>query len=711
MKATTTKLLAIIMAILIVISSLSITVAAAQPTTYSKQSNSGTRNEVCTSLSGTSASSYYTGDYTYAELKSSTDIHGDLHDLMKDTHTKITTYNDCKTMVWKVDCEQNDTSHATTLYTSHSMSSGEWDGVWSCNREHVWPQSLGGNNTSGGGADLHHIRPAEASVNSSRGNKLYGTLSGCYTPADNVKGDVARIILYVYVRWGSDWGADSVTEVFQSVDMLLQWCASDPVDTWEMGRNEVVQNIQGNRNVFIDYPELAWQLFGKAVPENMTTPSGAALSGDVPTPPAGGTTPDTPDTPNTLDTFVLKNQSNYVTDKSYTYTSSSGNTKQELELCSNKSDAVSLKYVDNGDGTVSFKAGDKFLYANGTDVKFVTAEDDNTKFVLEEAANGYFIKCATATYNGNPQYLEVYSGYLTCFGMNASNASIYTFTFEGNGAPGSDDSQNPSTPVTEKKLATFDFGAIGSTGHVDGSELSGSKSYTSGDQTLTLTSLTKVYGGAKDEKGNSCLKMGTSKATGSLSFTVGDDVDKVVIYVAQYKSNPTTVSVNGTNHTISTASNNGEYTAITVDTSENKTVTLATTSSAKRCMVDTIEFWQLVETVVPDNPGDDNTNDDNTNDDNTNDDNTNNDNTNNDNTNNDNTNNDNTNTDTSNDGKTDSTDKDTETSTEEETSATADQDGSKNAQSGGCGASITGGAMVISVLCIFSAITFKKKED
>ncbi|MBP3370819.1 MAG: endonuclease [Clostridia bacterium] len=169
MKATTTKLLAIIMAILIVISSLSITVAAAQPTTYSKQSNSGTRNEVCTSLSGTSASSYYTGDYTYAELKSSTDIHGDLHDLMKDTHTKITTYNDCKTMVWKVDCEQNDTSHATTLYTSHSMSSGEWDGVWSCNREHVWPQSLGGNNTSGGGADLHHIRPAEASVNSSRG--------------------------------------------------------------------------------------------------------------------------------------------------------------------------------------------------------------------------------------------------------------------------------------------------------------------------------------------------------------------------------------------------------------------------------------------------------------------------------------------------------------------------------------------------------------
>ena len=58
-----------------------------------------------------------------------------------------------------------------------------------------------------------------------------------FEPLDNVKGDVARICLYVYVRWGSNWGADSITEVFQSVDVLLEWMAIDPVDTWEMGRN------------------------------------------------------------------------------------------------------------------------------------------------------------------------------------------------------------------------------------------------------------------------------------------------------------------------------------------------------------------------------------------------------------------------------------------------------------------------------------------
>ena len=47
----------------------------------------------------------------------------------------------------------------------------------------------------------------------------------------------------------------------------------DPVDTWEMGRNEVVYAIQGNRNVFIDYPELAWLVFDREVPEDAITPS------------------------------------------------------------------------------------------------------------------------------------------------------------------------------------------------------------------------------------------------------------------------------------------------------------------------------------------------------------------------------------------------------------------------------------------------------
>ncbi len=452
MKMRNIKLTALVLAALMLISGVLILTTAAQPSAYSTASNSGTRDEWCTTLDGTSVSSYYTGSYAYETLieLSPGSLKSSLHDLMTNTHKKITSYNDCRDYVWRVDCENNDTDHATTLYTSYSMTTADWSPAWACNREHVWPQSLGGGNTSGGGADLHHIRPAEAGVNSSRGNKPYGesTSKGFYEPADNVKGDVARIVLYVYVRWDAAWGATDVTEVFESVDILLAWCELDPVDTWEMGRNEVVQSIQGNRNAFIDYPELAWHLFGREVPEGMVTPSGSALNGEIPTPPA-----DTETTP-------------------------------------------------------------------------VPPVEDETDDPADSAG----------------------------------------------------------------KLAEFDFGANGGGSHSDGTDITSSKSYTDGNYTLTLTSPTKLYGNARDAKGNSCLKLGSSKATGSFTFTVGDDVDEVTIYVAQYKANKTTVQVNGTQYTVNTSSNDGEYTPITIDTTATKKVTVATVSGAPRCMINTIEF-------------------------------------------------------------------------------------------------------------------------
>ena len=609
MKANKLKLLALIISIIMVLSSLSILVSAA-PSTYSKTSNSGTRNEICTTLDGTSASSYYTGSYTYDNLitLSSSALKSSLHDLMTNTHTKITSYNDCRDMVFSVDCERNDTTHATTLYTSYSMTSSDWSPAWNCNREHVWPQSLGGGNTSGGGSDLHHIRPAEKGVNSSRGNKAYGVGGSYYTPKDNVKGDVARIILYVYVRWDAAWGATNITSVFQSVDVLLEWCELDPVDTWEMGRNEVVQNIQGNRNVFIDYPELAWQLFGREVPEDMATPSNAAASGNVPTPPVGGDdgndTPDTPTTPGEIPEYlVIKNDTKYVTNQSYVYTSSSGKSKNQMVLTDNKSDAATFQLVNNSDGTVSFKNDGKFLYADGTDVKLVDTNGDNTKFVFEENGSGYFVKCAYATYSGKPQYLEIYSGYLTCYGMG-TNTSIYTFTFEQSDDapvdPNPGDNEKPSTP--DGLVATFEFGENGGAAHSDGIDATGSKTYTDGNYSLTITNLTKIYVDARDAQGNSCIKVGASSSVGTLSFSVADDIEKVVIYIAQYKVKNTTVEINGKQYAINTSSNDGAYTPIEIDTSTVKNIDLSTISGESRCMINTIEFFAAVSEPDVDDP-------------------------------------------------------------------------------------------------------------
>ena len=302
----TKRLLALLLTFVLVISAYIPTYSATDyPTTYSQTANSGERDEVCTTLNGTSAGSYYTdGLYDVETLSklSGDELYTALDNLMTKTHSHESSYNDCHYKADLTDCENGD-KKVVLIYTGYSATMDQWNG-W--NREHVWPQSLGGNSLTPqvgekkGGADLHHVRPSDAGVNSSRGNKPYGNVdngtpkygsnpatnvlgghhnSTYFEPLDNVKGDIARIILYVYVRWGAEWGADDITEVFESVDVLLEWCALDPVDTWEMGRNEVVQAIQGNRNVFIDYPEYAWLLFNRDVPADMTTPSGEAQNG------------------------------------------------------------------------------------------------------------------------------------------------------------------------------------------------------------------------------------------------------------------------------------------------------------------------------------------------------------------------------------------------------------------------------------------------
>ncbi len=275
--------------------------ASNQPSTYSNDSNSGQRDVICTTLDGTDVDDYYTGQYTFDNLsdKNGNTLLSALRTLMTNTHKKNSSYDDCKNMAGQTDC-QNEDGTIVLLYTSYVSSTSKYAGSGSngWNREHVWPKSLGGFNTSGPGADLHHIRPDDYRTNGDRGNKKYGNVSGgtaskatgasgntiggyynstYFEPLDNVKGDVARICLYVYVRYGGSFSkCSSITNVFQSVDVLLEWCEEDPVDTWEMGRNEVVADYQGNRNVFIDYPELAWLLFNEDVPEDMVTPSGNA---------------------------------------------------------------------------------------------------------------------------------------------------------------------------------------------------------------------------------------------------------------------------------------------------------------------------------------------------------------------------------------------------------------------------------------------------
>ncbi len=204
---------------------------------------------------------------------------------------------------------------------------------------------------------------------------------------------------------------------------------------------------------------------GTPAPTTPTTPP--ATNPPATNPPATGS--------KVVMSFVKDNQ--FVTGKHYQYTSKSGNVKMELEMSDKKADALAMEMITNGDSTVSFKSGTQYLFCDGNDVKFVSSQSDNTKFVLENANGGYFIKCATANYQGKAQYLEVYGGYLTCYSMG-SDATIYTFKLDSasgaNGAISAQDGSNnngsgsgstttPTTPaappaaVNGKKAASIDM--------------------------------------------------------------------------------------------------------------------------------------------------------------------------------------------------------------------------------------------------------------
>ncbi len=263
--------------------------------------NWGVRGEDSTFLSS-KATAFYTGSYVYDTLSQqsgdsslsdapSSALYKSLQTLMKNKHSHKTSYDETRELYRYTDSFNNNSSYISSFYSGSKLG-GAWDKGATWNREHTWPDSkgLGGSDEN----DIMMLRPTSVSENSGRGNKAYGESSGYYDPNDelpasgvsSVRGDCARIVLYTYVRWGNTgkmWGSSGVME---NLNVLLKWMEEDPVDTWEMGRNDSVQSITGTRNVFIDYPEYAWLLFGKEIPQDMTTPSGE-----------GKTTPVDPENP------------------------------------------------------------------------------------------------------------------------------------------------------------------------------------------------------------------------------------------------------------------------------------------------------------------------------------------------------------------------------------------------------------------------------
>lgn len=141
------------------------------------------------------------------------------------------------------------------------------------NAEHIWPQGYF-NSALPMVADLHHLAPTFVTPNGRRSNLKFAKVSGIiyktsagsklgaegFEPADAVKGNVARAVLYFVVRYHDRsirQGMDYNSFWVKTVPLLLAWNRQDPPDAAERRRNDLIEDFQGNRNPFIDYPELA----------------------------------------------------------------------------------------------------------------------------------------------------------------------------------------------------------------------------------------------------------------------------------------------------------------------------------------------------------------------------------------------------------------------------------------------------------------------
>ena len=166
------------------------------------------------------------------------------------------------------------------------------------NREHSVPQSWF-SKASPMRSDIVHVVPTDGYVNNRRSdypfgenngdiyksNNAYSKLGRCTTPGytgtvfepnDEVKGDLARAYFYMVTCYEdriSGWASNAkASEVFDgnrypglkawTLDMMMRWSVLDPIDDVERARNEAVEDVQGNRNPFVDYPGLEEYIWG-----------------------------------------------------------------------------------------------------------------------------------------------------------------------------------------------------------------------------------------------------------------------------------------------------------------------------------------------------------------------------------------------------------------------------------------------------------------
>lgn len=444
----------------------------------------------------TDASTYYSG----ITATSGQALLGELHDLTCQQHKYYSTYTDCKTPEYVYATDPGDSSsYVRDFYSQNgSFLDKSWGagatGTW--NREHVWCQSLSSGlwGETGGGGDLHHLRPLECTENSTRNNHPFGIVSDhssstakypkdtsknyvttsvggyyatgtdCWEPNDASKGDTARILMYVYMHYNtysnvsgttdgsgssSYFGTLSITNVVTTEAgtadaawaLLLQWNTADPVNDLERTRNEACAKYQGNRNPFIDHPEYANAIWGNGEIIPGETPPSTGDSSVVYQFDATSTSIATSSTYNSYSgTAASSNSSSTVSTATWAINCGNKQTSGEQWLGSNSKQSAKLALSN---GSFSEASGIASAMGISADDTYTTAMIGRTAF---EGVNKVTL-ALTGTGGTAPANMwllsssdsgSTWSTVETCafatsktFEFNTINSAVYAITFKG----------------------------------------------------------------------------------------------------------------------------------------------------------------------------------------------------------------------------------------------------------------------------------------
>jgi len=239
------------------------------------------------------------GYYATASDKTGIELWSALHNIIDDHRViKYSSKNpDTADALAKLDADPKDSNSVILIYSRRSEPITNFGTSSGWNREHLWCNSYGIDKRGPAYSDLHNLRPADASVNTARSNKIYDISdakntkyrkpghpeakltsedSDSWEPPTNVRGEIARAAFYMDVRYSGDKSNEndlqltndlseisSVSVFFGRLDTLLEWHIADPVDNAERVRNDLVySDYQKNRNPFVDHPEWVVAIYG-----------------------------------------------------------------------------------------------------------------------------------------------------------------------------------------------------------------------------------------------------------------------------------------------------------------------------------------------------------------------------------------------------------------------------------------------------------------